>query len=160
MSQTIPAKIAALSVTQLHDKLEQLTGARPTSRNKPYLQRLVVKKLAEQAPARRVRAHRPSAAETAEICDAVNTGRARRTTAPGGSPKAVDPRLPAVGTVLTREHGGRTHNVTVLADGLFRYGRATYKSLSTIAREITGTIWNGYLFFRLEKYPARNKHQG
>jgi hypothetical protein len=59
-----------------------------------------------------------------------------------------DPRLPPVGTELTRTHQGTEHRVLILADG-FEYAGTRYKSLSAIAREITGTAWNGFLFFGL-----------
>ena len=52
------------------------------------------------------------------------------------------------GTVLTREYGGTQHEVTVNADG-FAYQGKPYKSLSMIAREITGTRWSGPAFFGL-----------
>ena len=64
----------------------------------------------------------------------------------GGETRPRDERLPPVDTVLTREHEGKTYRVTVLENG-FRYGIKTYGSLSTIAKEITGTVWNGYVFF-------------
>ena len=52
------------------------------------------------------------------------------------------------GTVLLREYQGERHTVTVIHDGyLWREG--TYASLSTIARAITGTAWNGPRFFGL-----------
>lgn len=59
-----------------------------------------------------------------------------------------DPRLPTPGAVLTRVFNHFAHEVTVLDDG-FQYGGRPYRSLSAIAREITGTAWNGFLFFRL-----------
>ena len=52
------------------------------------------------------------------------------------------------GAVLLREHQGRTHRVEVLAKGFLWEGR-TMRSLSEIAREITGVRWNGPLFFGL-----------
>ena len=64
----------------------------------------------------------------------------------GGEARPRDERLPPADTVLTREHEGKTYRVTVLENG-FRYGAKTYGSLSTIAKEITGTVWNGYVFF-------------
>ena len=64
----------------------------------------------------------------------------------GGEMKPRDERVPPADTVLTREHEGKTYRVTVLENG-FRYGTKTYGSLSTIAKEITGTVWNGYVFF-------------
>jgi hypothetical protein len=52
------------------------------------------------------------------------------------------------GTVLIREYQGEQHNVTVVPDG-FVWRDTTYSSLSTIARAITGTAWNGPRFFGL-----------
>ena len=56
----------------------------------------------------------------------------------------------AQGTILTRTFKGVEHRVEVLAAG-FRYGEQTYRSLSAVARAITGTNWNGRLFFGLKK---------
>ena len=63
------------------------------------------------------------------------------------APKAR-PRL-APGTRLIRDWHGRTHTIDVL-DGGFRYEEATYKSLSEIARLITGARWSGPRFFGVE----------
>jgi hypothetical protein len=52
------------------------------------------------------------------------------------------------GTVLIREYQGEQHTVTVVPDG-FVWRDTTYSSLSTIARAITGTAWNGPRFFGL-----------
>jgi hypothetical protein len=59
-----------------------------------------------------------------------------------------DYRLPEPGTVLTRRLGDRQIVVKVLAEG-FEYESRRYRSLSAIAREVTGTRWNGLLFFGL-----------
>jgi hypothetical protein len=59
-----------------------------------------------------------------------------------------DPRVPAPGTQLIKRYKDETLTVTVLEDG-YQYGERVYKSLSAIAREVTGTQWNGYLFFSL-----------
>jgi hypothetical protein len=58
--------------------------------------------------------------------------------------------MPVAGTRLLREWQGVEHAVTVLTDG-FEYDGRPYKSLSAIARAITGTRWNGWLFFGLRK---------
>jgi len=56
---------------------------------------------------------------------------------------------PRAGTLLVREWGGATHQAKVLEDGvLFRSKR--YKSLSEVARVITGARWSGPLFFGLK----------
>ena len=62
----------------------------------------------------------------------------------------ADPRNPVVGTKLIREWDGTEHTVTVLKDG-FDWGGQRYKSLSAVARAITGTRWNGYRFFGLRE---------
>jgi len=61
--------------------------------------------------------------------------------------KRADDR-PIAGTRLIRDYQGVEHCVTVLADG-FDYQGQPYKSLSAIARAITGTRWNGWVFFGL-----------
>ena len=52
------------------------------------------------------------------------------------------------GTRLVREWNGRTYHVEVVADGFVWNGR-THRSLSAIAREITGAQWSGPRFFGL-----------
>ena len=59
-----------------------------------------------------------------------------------------DYRVPGPGTLLTRRLGDRQIVVKVLAEG-FEYESRRYRSLSAIAREVTGTRWNGLLFFGL-----------
>jgi hypothetical protein len=56
---------------------------------------------------------------------------------------------PITGTRLIREYQGVEHLVTVLHDG-YEYQGRPYQSLSSIARAITGTRWNGWLFFGLK----------
>ena len=57
---------------------------------------------------------------------------------------------PVAGTRLVREYRGVGHTVTVLADGYEWEGRP-YRSLSAIARAITGTRWNGLIFFGVKR---------
>ena len=52
------------------------------------------------------------------------------------------------GVILKREYGGVVHEVEVIQDG-FRWNGQTFKSLSQIARQITGVRWNGPRFFGL-----------
>ena len=54
-----------------------------------------------------------------------------------------------IGSRLAREWQGRTYLVTLTADG-FDFDGGTYRSLSAIARAITGTPWSGPLFFGLK----------
>ena len=59
-----------------------------------------------------------------------------------------DPRLPFPGTVLSRKYKGHIYQVTVLPNG-FEYDGEVYRSLSAVAYAITGSNWNGFLFFNL-----------
>jgi hypothetical protein len=68
---------------------------------------------------------------------------------PGTRPKDRSQRLPIAGTRLIREWQGVEHCVTVGRDD-FEYQGRPYKSLSVIAREITGVRWNGWVFFGLK----------
>jgi len=66
----------------------------------------------------------------------------------GGKPGADRPRRLKPGTVFLREYQGERHTVTVVPNG-YVWRETTYASLSTIARAITGTSWNGPRFFGL-----------
>ncbi len=59
---------------------------------------------------------------------------------------------PIAGTQLIREYQGVEHVVTVTRDG-YEYQGRPYQSLSAIARTITGTRWNGRVFFGMR--PSR-----
>jgi hypothetical protein len=61
---------------------------------------------------------------------------------------------PIAGTRLIREWQGAEHSVTVRDDD-YEYQGRPYKSLSAIARLITGTRWNGWVFFGLKNQRAR-----
>jgi len=56
-----------------------------------------------------------------------------------------------IGTVLMREWHGKKHQVTVMEDG-FLYRAKRFRSLSEIARAITGARWSGPLFFGLKSH--------
>lgn len=61
---------------------------------------------------------------------------------------------PIAGTRLIREWQGIEHTVIVLDDGYDWQGRP-YKSLSSVARAITGTRWNGWIFFGLKNHRSQ-----
>ncbi len=126
-----------LKTKALREKLEELTGKKTRSNNRPYLLKQVIKALEEQA-----------ARETAK---AKSKSTARK-------PRERDPRLPPIGTILEREYKGKKICATVLDDG-FEYRGKTYRSLSAVAREATGTIWNGFLFFKVIPYARREQVQ-
>ncbi len=67
-----------------------------------------------------------------------------------------DPRNPIVGTRLVRQWDGVEHTVTVMRDGFDWDGRK-FKSLSAVAKAITGVHWNGYRFFGLREAKRGNR---
>ena len=64
--------------------------------------------------------------------------------------QAHDARTPLPGGPIVKQCRGQTHVVTVLEKG-FEFEGCKFPSLSAVAFEITGTKWNGYLFFGLTK---------
>ena len=65
-----------------------------------------------------------------------------------------DPRLPMPGTVLTRDYKGEQIAVTVLDEG-FEYQGKVYRSLSAVAKVVTGSHWNGFYFMGLARKENR-----
>jgi hypothetical protein len=61
------------------------------------------------------------------------------------------------GAQMLRQWKDQTHTVTALGDG-FEWNGKTYKSLSAVAKEITGTNWNGYVFFGIKRPAPGNKN--
>ncbi len=94
--------------------------------------------------------------DTVRYLDRIARESARcRAAGQGGRGKAPPPIPPVPGhrglkpgTLLVREFEGRMHTATVVVGG-FAWNGATYRSLSEIARLITGTRWNGPRFFGL-----------
>ena len=72
--------------------------------------------------------------------------------------KVVPLRKIGPNTILIREWGGTRHQVTVLENGAMFRGKR-YRSLSQVARVITGSQWSGPLFFGL-KTPAKEAGNG
>jgi hypothetical protein len=62
-----------------------------------------------------------------------------------------------IGAQMLRQWKDQTHTVTALSDG-FEWNGKTYKSLSAVARKITGTNWNGYVFFGIKRPAPGNKN--
>jgi hypothetical protein len=78
--------------------------------------------------------------------------------APDGRQAPGYPSLsPKPGTVLVRDWGGVTHQVKVLEDAILFRGKR-YKSLSEVARVITGSRWSGPLFFGLKAAAKEQSH--
>jgi hypothetical protein len=144
MTDSIPARLAALKTIPMPDlkaQWRELFESEPPSFNRRHLENRIAYRIQELAygglkpeTLRRLEA-------LGEQYDSGNitTRRIRH-----------DAR-PIAGTRLVREWKGVEHTVTVLAEGYEWQGRP-YRSLSAIARAITGTRWNGLVFFGLKNH--------
>lgn len=164
----IPGQLAALrkmTVAQLRERYREVFGEPTRSRNKDYLRKKVawrIQELAEGGLSDRARAkiaelapHAPVRWRSSGGGSSPASSQAEATSSAASSTTARDPRLPEPGTVITREHQGVEHRVTVLDEG-FEYDGQRYPTLSKIARQITGTNWNGFLFFKLTSRAKRH----
>jgi hypothetical protein len=149
------AALQRMTVKELRGRYAELFGEEARTGNKAWLVKRLAWRLQALAEGDLSDRARQRAAELA--CDAdlrVTPPRARlATTAPEHPhsavlPFAADGRLPPPGSVLTRVYKGTTLRVTVLRHG-FEFEGEVYKSLSAVAKAISGSHCNGFLFFRV-----------
>jgi Protein of unknown function (DUF2924) len=150
-------KLRGLSVAALQSKYRELLGEESKSSNKRFLFRRIAWQLQARAEGDLSERARRRAAAIAQDSD-LRTRAPRAFTNPrpeatagsttGFTGPQRDYRLPKPGTLLMRRFEGREVLVKVLDRG-FEYQSRQYRSLSAIAREVTGTRWNGLLFFGL-----------
>jgi hypothetical protein len=146
--------VESLPGAALREKFREVTGLETRSNNRPYLVKRIAHELQVRAEAV------PAPAGAANSAGPALDGKAAP---PPGAARAEsprrkrDPRIPRPGTILEREHEGQRIRVKVLEDG-FEFRGATYRSLSAVAREATGTTWNGLLFFHLIPYARRERN--
>lgn len=145
-----------LTLAQLQVKYRDLFGTETRTKNKVYLRKKVAWRIQERAEGGLSAEAQARIAELAPVELPVRTEPKQRAkkagTEPPGTAKVPkvtrDARLPEEGTILRRDYQGEAHEVEVLAEG-FRHRGKFHKSLSSIAKAITNTNWNGFLFFGL-----------
>ncbi len=143
MTDTIVARIAALKTTptpDLRTLWQNLFETEPPRQNRRTLESRLAYRIQELEYGELKPATVERLEALGEELDGGNVEVRRR---------RADDR-PIAGTRLIREFQGIEHCVTVLADG-FEYQGRPYKSLSAIARAITGTRWNGWVFFGIRR---------
>ena len=145
---TITQQIRALqgmTVAELADRYEELFGGAPRVRNKAFLQRRVAWKLQEQEfGGLSERATKRLEELIAQIDLPLCAPGPRRARGAGRR----EPKAPLVGTTLVGHWRGQELRVRV-REGGFEWEGTLYRSLSAVARAITGANWNGRLFFGL-----------
>ncbi|MEO2014520.1 MAG: DUF2924 domain-containing protein [Fuerstiella sp.] len=147
------AALQQMSTDELRDRYTEVFVEQPRSRHKVYLIRKIAWRLQANAEGDLSERARRRAEELAADADV-------RTTSPRGMSVAtipkrtkqaevqLDPRLPAPGISVIRKYKGRTLEVRVLRDG-FEYDGEKFKTLSAVAKAITGSHCNGFRFFKL-----------
>lgn len=142
--------LSKMSVAQLRARHVDVFGEESRSRNRDYLWKRIawrIQEFAEGGLSDRLKAKTIAMARDADLrVVPPPQGRGIPVAEPPKVCAPKDDRLPSAGAMLTREFRGRTHAVKVLADG-FEYEGTHFKSLSAVARAITGTRWNGLAFF-------------
>lgn len=149
------ARLEKMTVNQLAKRFEVVLGEQCRSRHKRYLIRRIAWRLqanAEGGLSERARQRAEELASDAEI--RVTPPRERKPKGDATSPATItmdsgrDARLPPPGNWIERQYKGRTIRVLVVGDG-FEYEGERYRSLSSVAKAVTGSHTNGFLFFRL-----------
>jgi len=159
MTLNISKELAALermTLADLRRKHAEVFGEGTSSRHRQFLIRRILWRLQANEEGDLSDRARQRAKELAAHADV-------RLTAPQGKPLASgteaevrvatielspDERLPMPGAIITRRYKGRLIEVRVLPHG-FEYEGEIYRTLSAVARQVTGTHWNGFHFFRL-----------
>jgi hypothetical protein len=130
MLQALPA----LSVEELRKEWRRLYRSQPPRLSRDLLVRAIAYRIQE------LRYGGLSKATSRKLATLVQARRSDGEIAPEGAQRI------RAGARLVREWNGRTHTVTVEEEG-FTYAGRSYRSLTAIAREITGARWSGPRFF-------------
>jgi hypothetical protein len=142
MTEPVLAQLTALKtmpVLALKQKWRELFDREPPLYNRRYLESRLAYRIQELAYG----GLKPETiARLEEIADELEGKTTRKKS-------RIDHHRPISGTRLIREWQGVEHCITVRNDD-FEYQGRPYKSLSSIARLITGSRWNGWIFFGLK----------
>jgi hypothetical protein len=150
------AQLQRLTTPQLRTRYAELFGEHTPANNRTWLFKRIawrLQALAEGGLSERARQRAAELANDADLRMNPPVPRQPGKPAPAQPPMptakaAIDKRLPPAGTILTRRYRGETLQVQVLQQG-FAYNGQVFKSLSAVAKAITGSHCNGFWFFRL-----------
>ena len=155
------AALKRLSVSQLQARHAELFGETTTARHKTWLiKRLAwrIQALADGDLSERARQRATELARDADLRLQPPQGTTATALHGGGQLPvgrgSLNHRLPPPGTTLSRLYKGQILQVQVLEQG-FAFNGQVYRSLSAVAKAITGAHYNGYLFFRLNQGDSR-----
>jgi hypothetical protein len=145
------AALEAMTMAELRNRYGQVFGEETWMVNKAWLVKRIVWGIQAQAEGGlSERARRRAAELVQDVNLRLLPPRPKRAASASKNGKAnvsVNGHLPLPGTILTRWYKGQTLKVEVLRRG-FEYDGQVYKSLSGVAKAITGSHTSGFLFFR------------
>ena len=164
------AVLPNLTVGQLRQRYANIFGEPTKSGNKTWLVKRIAWRLQAMAEGDLSERARQRAAELANDADLrLSPPKMRNVPTPNSDaaaacdPATVEPahvktdrRLPLPGGILSRPYKGQQLQVTILQSG-FAYQGKVFASLSAVAKAITGSHCNGYLFFRLVTKGVRHE---
>lgn len=148
------ALLKGMTVAQLRDKYAAIFGEPTRNRHKEYLVKRIIwrmQSLSEGTLSERAKRRAEELANNADIrmhAPKKPIDIAPERTRVGELHIPQNSRLPMPGTALARQYKGKMIVATVLTNGS-EYDGKVYRSLSAVAKAVTGTHWNGYHFFRL-----------
>jgi hypothetical protein len=147
------ATLQRLGIAQLRQRFAEVFGEATHASNRTWLIKRIawrMQALAEGDLSERARRRAIELARDADLRLNPPPSKATTTAPPPEAvrvPPPVDQRLPPPGTILARPYKGQLVQVQVLTDG-FAYAGRVYPSLSAVAKAVTGSHTNGFLFFR------------
>jgi hypothetical protein len=145
------------TVAQLHIRHLEVFGEPSRSNHKQFLIRRIawrLQALAEGDLSERARERALRLAQDADLRLKAPQSSVRQPGTIAAHSRQRDSRLPRPGTVLKRTFRDQNITVQVLEQG-FEYEGMPYRSLSAVARHISGTQWNGFSFFRLQRVAGK-----
>jgi len=147
------ATLEVMSVSELRAKYAQVFGEETRAGNKRWLVRRIIWRLQALAEGDLSERARKRASELANDADLrLNPPKLASVVSPNkhSTPTTPKPdnRLPPAGQILRRLYKGRLVHVRILPKG-FEFDGAVFQSLSAVAKVITGSHTNGFLFFKL-----------
>jgi len=165
MSLNVGKEVAALqrmTVRELRTRYAEVFGEETRAGNKPWLVKRIAWRLQSLEEGDLSERARQRAAELANDADVRLSPPKAKPASPSPTSRTKtaalavkgDDRLPPPGTIITREYKGQSLQVKVLPKG-FEFEGEVYKTISAVAKVITGQHCNGYHFFRLGKEGKR-----
>jgi hypothetical protein len=155
--------LQSMTTGELAERYEELHGQPCRTRHRAYLIRKIAWRIqanAEGDLSERARKRAAELANDAEVRVMAPKGMVCPPQAGSGSTVTrkvsntppADPRLPSPGSAIVRQYKGKTIRVVVLEHGQgFEYDGHRYRTLSAVAKVVTGSHINGFRFFNLQK---------